>query len=371
MRTTRTVLALSLGVVATLASATLAPRLASARASVTSSSAGADSAFVCKPAPMISDVVKDIPEAATYRGPRSQARVVTYRDSQGDVTEERIPLAKWLPATATAEERRFFSIPAEPSKTSAAHAAWAHDWVNHFTAIKLAPPCEPVKSNSATAAYSYNWSGMVNTGGSITETYGTTKYTVGTPCAAQPDSFTQWVGIGGWYSGRLLQNGFWADHSNGHYAFWEALNNSISADTHTVPVSLNANIGDTVNLATVWNGSSVHFGFHDVTTGAMQSLDYSTILNRPASDFYDGSTGETIDERGTINNQYTTLRDYGTDYWTNAQVAQNHGALTPIRDGAHSGVVMSDHNITYSSAGLPAPTASSFTDTWDSCGVVG
>lgn len=371
MRRIRTVLVVSLGAVTTLASAILLPGVRSAEALVAASPVSAGSMSACKPAPMVSDVVTEIPEAVTYRGPKFRVRVVTYRDSQGDVTEERIPTGTWSPGTATAAERNFLGVPTEPPKTSAAHRAWANAWTKHFTGMKLAPPCEPMKSISATMD-SENWSGMISRQNSVTEAYGTTTYNAGTPCSVQPDSFTQWVGIGGYAGSPLLQNGFWADHASGHFAFWEALNRT--NDTHVVPIypwTFDANLGDRVSLATVWDGTYVHFGFHDLTDGALYELNLPTILNQPAANFYDGSSGEAIDERGLIGSQLSTLRNYGTDSWANVQIEQNHGAPVPIRATVHDGIIMNYNGTTYSSPGAANPdTPSSFADTWKTCGVL-
>jgi hypothetical protein len=69
----------------------------------------------------------------------------------------------------------------------------------------------------------YNWSGFVTEEGSVTEVYGSTKFVAGSQCSAQPDSFTNWVGIGGYGVSGLIQNGFWNAHSTGSFPFYEVV----------------------------------------------------------------------------------------------------------------------------------------------------
>jgi len=111
----------------------------------------------------------------------------------------------------------------------------------------------------------------------------------------------------------------------------------------------------------------------NVTTGRVVITTQATILGRPTSNFYDGSTGEVIDERGQISGAPTTLRNFTSDFWTAAQVRQNFGSQVPIRSTTHDGIIMhsSINGITYAQAGSPAPNNSSFTDNWLTCGSVG
>ncbi|MFC4244715.1 hypothetical protein ACFOYW_15175 [Gryllotalpicola reticulitermitis] len=212
-----------------------------------------------------------------------------------------------------------------------------------------------------------NWSGSISTAGGITEVYGRTTFKGGSQCSTQPDSYTNWVGIGGWDSTKLLQNGFWNGHTTNSFLFYEAIDGT--TDTGTVPVTIaNTNQGDTFNISTTYSAGTATFSWHDLTTGATGNISSSTFANLPASDFWDDWTGEAVDERGAIAKKYTTLRDFGTDPWQMVEVNSDGAGLTYIRQGA-------DHNglfIVYNGAYLSKPTSGAndgeFTDTWYGCG---
>ncbi|MBO0880946.1 MAG: hypothetical protein J2P17_11505 [Mycobacterium sp.] len=331
----------------------------------------------CEPATLVSDQMIPVPEGPDGGAPSSpvMARVLTYNDFGTRMTES-VPPVDWRPTSASAAELKFFGIPARPA-TGTELDDWLDEWGSHYAGIGIGTPCRPITSNSA--ATSPNWSGEVATRGGYTEAYGTATYQPGSACATQPDSYANWVGLGGGNgsSVRLLQNGFWHSHGTGSYPFVEAINGLI--DTSTIPFALgfSYSVGDRFNIATTYNTTTntVQFGWHDITSGGTYVISLEVFFvgstEYPASVFYDGSTGEAIDERGSIGQFFTTLRNFGTDTWTNATVRINGGARTAIRAEPHQNLVIRDaEGVQLTSESGPANDLTTYSATWKSCGHV-
>ncbi|SOD72078.1 hypothetical protein SAMN05892883_1516 [Jatrophihabitans sp. GAS493] len=203
----------------------------------------------------------------------------------------------------------------------------------------------------------------------------------------QPDRYTNWVGIGGAGGDtKLLQNGCFTGHTIGTYPFYEALNGGI--DTGTVPVTISGDpsngVGDLFNIATnvdatgsATGGPVVTFQWHDLDTGAIANLGpYAEFYVGGSiyytSTFYSGLSGEMIEERATVSGSLSTLRNYGSDAWTNSEVSINGGALSPIRSlAAHLGIDMYNDAGTWYSGVSGGATTDAFTDTFKTCGTEG
>ncbi|MBO0868393.1 MAG: hypothetical protein J2P15_07490 [Micromonosporaceae bacterium] len=277
--------------------------------------------------------------------------MVTY-DNAGTRITESIPPDDWRPTTASTAELEFFGIPGRPS-TSTALSSWLDEWGNHYSGVSLGVPCAPTVSVSA--ATNSHWAGQVATAGGYTEAYGTTEYNPGDTCGVSPDGYTNWVGLGGWLSGRLLQNGFIYGHTFGSHPFFEAINGGQDTGADFITFSFPYGTGDHFNIATSYDPVTgvAHFGWHDIEAGRGGSvgMDVSVFATSggifPASNFYDSSTGEAIDERPEVisalgSPEFTTLRPFGHDTWTNATVSRNGGPRTAIRSEPHTGVEMYD-----------------------------
>jgi hypothetical protein len=208
--------------------------------------------------------------------------------------------------------------------------------------------------------------------GSVTEVYGHTSFFAGTLCSTQPDSFTNWVGIGGYRIPQLIQAGFWNSHTGGSYPYYEVLGadhaiNATNADIYPRPA-----LGDSFNISVTYESGTAIFAWHDLTNGANVELYDSGEDYQPMSYYYNGAMGEAVDERGTINYIPSTLRNYGSDAWSNVRVAQGSGSLVAIRSTTpHTGIYIYANSIQYSSLTTPSSDPGTFTDVWNSCGVEG
>ncbi|MDQ2837454.1 MAG: hypothetical protein M3Y42_09305 [Actinomycetota bacterium] len=342
---------------------------ASVTAQPSSSALSAASRSCQRPESIDRTTTAAVPEGAGFAGRSVQASIVHLTGGSVSVTEP-MPPAGWKPATATQAELKYFGIPARPAQNSAGYAQWATDWITHYTGFTLAVPC--AATSDLSAATKANWAGILAYGSAFTTAYGATTYNPGSTCAqAEPDSYTNWVGLGGYNTGRLIQNGFITTHTGGSYPFLELLNSDTGVDTHTVRMDIsgdpNNGSGHTFNLQTQWlpSTSQVSFAWHDITTGQVASMTVGSAAGKPASYFYDSSSGEAIDERAVQGGVLTSLRNFGTDQWSNAYVATNGSGFTAMRSLPHIGITMQE---AFQLASVTAgSTADRFTDTWDDC----
>ncbi len=336
------------------------------------------------------DVTTSCPHPGTLSAPSTQVvdepgepagttmQATIYTTSNGtDTAQQRIPPTGWKPATATQFELTYFNIPPRPAATDPTYAAWKDEWVDHYSGIEPATLCQRIGSGSAGNPWDGQinrnpWAGVISTAAPITETYGSTEWNPGTPCAAQPDGYTNWVGIGGvGLDHGLLQNGFWSSHQTGSSnLFYEAIiTGTTSLDTTPVPLQVaNMNRYDLFNISTTYSqaAKTVTFGWHDLTTGAVASFGpydgfYVNGTRYALSFWYDPSTGEAIDEH-----QYAHMRNFGTDVWSNVQVRTNGGSLQLIRNVAHYGAYSTNGSTGFAYVGSGGG-GGSFNDIWNSC----
>lgn len=209
------------------------------------------------------------------------------------------------------------------------------EWQNLMEAYKFTavPSVTKIKRNaglrtksiSNTAYTTQNWSG-------VEETPSRYKYTEAEGEFIQPTkrdgnvgtAESTWVGIGGdtlnYASHCLIQCGT-AMVASGYYIWWETLNTN---DTNSYENKISNFIvrpGDKISLKVSYEVSygAAYFFIINETTG--QSQQCST----DASQYYDGSTAEFIDERPSVNGYLYYLADYGTVSWSNCQAVLSQG----------------------------------------------
>jgi hypothetical protein len=117
----------------------------------------------------------------------------------------------------------------------------------------------------------------------------------------------------------------------------------------------------------------IQFGFNNLTTGINSpSAIIHTFAGLPASSFYNGSSGETIDERYSVSGVPQQMRRYGTTFWSNARIYQNGStAYTAIRSTTHTGVTMMQAGVNLSSPDGTGYPADAFRDDWHGCETAG
>jgi hypothetical protein len=292
------------------------------------------------------------------------ADVYHYAMKSGPGFDAYVPPAGFKPLTASNAVLAEMDMPTRPSNRTEL-ASWKEDMSNYKTTkqpefceskIPFAQPAGKhtlLSKGSGTQAAHYgsdNWSGYVDTDGPYTAT-GARWYQTGVGacgCTGPTDEVT-WVGLGGWNSGDLLQDGTRNYSDDTPYAWFEYLGDTtvsiISADSTTV--------GDTIEAQLFYSTAT------DGTAQFLVHDDSAVVLNATEPDMagdYDGSTTEWIIERPTQcypDSCYDPLSNTGTtDFWTANGV--NSSGEVPVADGGVFSVLMNSDG----SASLPPCSAS-------------
>jgi hypothetical protein len=132
-----------------------------------------------------------------------------------------------------------------------------------------------------------------------------------------------WVGIGGYNSQQLLQDG--TDQNN--RPWFEYLgNNGTGVNITSFPTNITIKSGDTVEAITEYTGGTAYYLVEDETTGQTTTASVSG-----ASPYYDGSSAEFIDERTSFGTARipSPLADFGVTHWTEAQAATTSAYKSP------------------------------------------
>lgn len=165
-----------------------------------------------------------------------------------------------------------------------------------------------------------------------------------------------WIGIGGQFDKTLIQVGTEHDSLNGQaeYSAWYEI-----LPENLVRTDMEIFEGDTINAAITLIDSATNewnIQLTDATNGQTFSKNV----------FYNSTrlTGEWIVERPTINNQVSTLADFGSISFNNTYVKIGN-AIGPISSFNYSQVCMTNHQSIHLTSVLPvSPDGSSFTVTY-------
>lgn len=345
--------------------------------------------------------------------------VVVHQWQIGDLNfSQAVPPAGWTPLTATDEELALFGFPARPTAPDGLNT-WRAEFSNGqytgFTPVDAATVCpvpalgsspaafvlpdtDPIAdplagaTNSSTSATSANWGGVIVPGSNITYTSAQYVEPTASYCAgSDPSAHSMWVGLGGTSKGHpLLQNGTAQEGTLGSDVAWyEALDSA--HDTHQVNLSsFSVSSGNSLVIHTQYfPGASpkVTWYWHNLSTGAATSVSAndSNIAGNIDS-YYDGTSGEVIDERPTYfssssstTGYFTQMRHHSVMDWRSAVIAINNGSTHAVRDTNHTFVTMRDNaadtlhpdpnQTILERPSLPSGSASSaFNDNWTSCG---
>ena len=161
------------------------------------------------------------------------------------------------------------------------------------------------------------WSGYVSKQWGQPTYYGDAEGTwiqpsVGTTSCSGATHLT-WVGIGGYGSSQLLQDG--TDQNNN--AWFEYLGaNGTGVSITDFSSQLGIRPGDTIQALTWYINGTAYWTVQDETSGK-----YTTANLANASAYYDGSSAEFIDERTTFGTTPSPLANYGATHWTAASAA--------------------------------------------------
>lgn len=359
----------------------------------------------------VSRVTHVVPDGSMTPSTASDAATVTWFDDNGFEIPEPTPARGWTPLTASASQLAFFGLPPRPANP-AQLADWEASWANYsgfevnqqpcitpfHTVLPSAPANDTVmpgmaaQQSAATGAAesaatpdcsvltcSPNWAGLVDTdGASYTEAYARTTIQSENNSCSPDDAHADWVGLGGWGSSQLLQNGVGsAGNVTGFFAWWEAIDGT--DDTHQVRESMALSAGDVVSMSTTYNPSAetVTFSWHNQTTGQLATV--GPMFSIPVgggvmiftSRFFDGTKAEAIDERTEVGGNYDKIRDFGTQTWDQARVYSNgSSSYSGMRTVPHIGPTMTNEAQTQTLVSVTGDTTEAFHDTWQQCGSV-
>jgi hypothetical protein len=189
-----------------------------------------------------------------------------------------------------------------------------------------APPAVLIEGPRKFYVHSGNWSGYVDTGHSNYNGVGVdfTEPHIGSSVCSN-DAEGTWVGLGGYTSSSLGQDGTAYGTGHPHGAWWEVL------PAGPVYSSWDGSAGDTIDATTTWDTTTSKWNF--------AVIDGSHILN-PAEQggSYSGSSAEFITERpGSYN-----LSNFGTIPFTNAYSYYGSTGRHGVGQVSHTEIIMWD-----------------------------
>jgi peptidase A4-like protein len=282
----------------------------------------------------------------------------------GVLTQVPLPPASFKPLTASAADLAAYGFPPRPD-TQDELIAWQSD----LASWKPTPDIGACEVPGLTAAFNNPiWSGY-DADSTSSSTYIAVQGdyhqpTKGSTSCASPQEVS-WVGLGGYHTGRLMQDGTGIDATGHYYAWYEWLN-----DTNDIGITKMASVtvhaGDRIHTYVVHQTSGsgqTTFYVADNTTGTSQSR----IVNL-GSAYYDGSSAEMIDERPSIGGIPTNLTNFGTVNWTNAKVQRSNATWYTLGSQTNVEFDMWATNFSHILA-FPDVMSSSttFSDTWYRC----
>ena len=303
----------------------------------------------------------------------------------GATVSTNVPPAGFQPSSASAAELSEYGFPPRPTST-AALTLWNAEF-DHYQSItpqlwaKQQP--EPTQTGGQPAAtstlYSGNWSGYkaappANTG--FTEVQGNFKQSAAGSTSCSNSQESQWVGIGGWNTGSLIQDGtsIVPGRSPEDFAWYEWLSSTGGQSvTEQVFDNLPVNTNDPVfqetnaNLAT----NIVTFTM-DVSDNGTDYMQYYNLSN--AIDYYDGSSAEWINERpcqsmcsSSTPVLYPLTNYESTDWKSLATASGADGVVSGLSGLDYNPIEMKNGNDVLSTPGAYSSSTNSFTDTWKAC----
>ena len=255
-----------------------------------------------------------------------------------------VPSASFDALKATNAQLRAYGLPPRPLG-AAAHARWV-TFVSHLghvvtpdVTIRAALPDNlPDRPKTTTpdeagdgfggvsTATTSIWAGYVSKESSSTY-YGNVEGSWVEPSISSTScsgaTHLTWVGIGGYNSQQLLQDG--TDQNN--RPWFEYLgNNGTGVNITSFPTNVTISSGDTVEAITEYTGGTAYYLVEDETTGQTTTASVSG-----ASPYYDGSSAEFIDERTSFGAARipSPLADFGVTHWTEAQAATSSAFKSP------------------------------------------
>jgi hypothetical protein len=270
------------------------------------------------------------------------------------------PPASFDPLTATDADLAFYGFPPRPSDASGDYPSWAKAMAASKERVIpiLEPtniyhgPSQTVSSKVANTQYSYNWSGYVQLGSA--KSYGKSSYSyvysdVTVPTAKQAngkctggwDYASAWVGIDGWNSNDVLQDGIEFDaYCKGStkstlYAAWFEWFPYSEVRISGFPIAPGQEY-----FMEIWSTSSTLGHAYLVNLSAKKAVTIN--FTAPKGTKLIGNSAEWITERPGVNGGLATLTNYVSQTYSDAHGETfNSKALDP---GTSTPIIMLDNN---------------------------
>ncbi len=216
------------------------------------------------------------------------------------------------------------------------------------------------------AEESSNWSGYAATGGVFSSV--SADWVVPTiSCPPSSTSFSsQWIGIDGYSSDTVEQDGTEADCSSGtpYYGAWYEMYGDANVEGgYEVPLSNTVEAGDAMSATVSLTGSTWTLAIADAT----QNWHYSINVANPTSPAPSQSSAEWIAERPEVCSSscgLATLSNFGSVTFTNATATDASATNAPISAFANTPMEMVGSTV----LAMPGPLTAGgtgFTDTWN------
>ena len=221
---------------------------------------------------------------------------------EGAVTVYDLPPANFNATRAAASELAQYGLSTDPPRGDGLSSAEWHRYLAHIHF--LTPPPVIYAIPRVTAYTSPNWSGYLETGHTYTDSQ-SAWYEPGLflgNCNTTKTSVVFWVGLGGWNSGLLAQNGTGENVPGlGQNQYWSEV---LPQQPYVVPQNGSAPVGSEIFADTHYLGNNkFNFVFQDYTN--TDYLNYTVTANG-----YDGSTAEQVTERPLVNGVFSNLSNF-------------------------------------------------------------
>lgn len=296
-----------------------------------------------------------------------------------------VPPEGFNPLTASDETLATYGFPPRPTDKDE-----FKEWEKNMSAYKTTPipeieegevisaPFEPAEDsffNSRSIAFtnknSSNWSGYVAKGGTnaFAQVQGDfVQPTIASDCAKNTYQGT-WIGLGGYNgSGKLVQTGTAMDTANGarHYYAWYEYISPSKTNPAIKLTSVTVRGGDRIHAYCSFQRSNNKFNAYiaNNTNGTSQSI----LIDLPASQYYDGTTAEFINERPRLSNGTTSwlapLTKSNNTPWSKCQVYKTTSTWTNLGSLSTDKLTMKNGSKTLAYPG--ALSGQTFTSYWSS-----
>jgi hypothetical protein len=288
-----------------------------------------------------------------------------------------VPPTNFDPATATAAQLRAYGFPPRPA-AGAERAAWikAMGTLRHAitpdpsiqSAIRDNIPTAKVTEGKGVTSTSTNiWDGYISKVSSSTY-YGAAQGewiedSIGSSSCSGATHLT-WVGIGGFNSSKLLQDGT----TQSNTPWFEYLGaNGTGVSITPFPNSISVKSGDKMEAYDLYLNGTAYWTVDDLTTGAYTTANLSNM-----SSYYDGSSAEFIDERTTFSNGPSPLANFGVTDWTQAEAAtstsyKNMVPLSSLPSVYESSMINNATGHTLAVPNAEGSNGYAFQNTWKNC----